>query len=70
MVGVDDEYVAYCLDQAVNYFGSQLSERLESVDAKTPAEGKRKRQQILDAVLTPGAKPKGRFMDPAAKFGG
>jgi hypothetical protein len=65
---LEDEYVAFCLDQAVRVFGQTLSARLDSVDEKTVEKSKRERQRILDQVLTPGVTPKNRYVDPATKF--
>lgn len=65
---IEDEYSAFCLDQAVYHFGSTLNSRLEAVEGKTAKDVERQRQRILDEVLFPGETPKGRFLDPAAKF--
>lgn len=69
LLGIEDEYVAYCFDQACGYFGRALEAELEKVEAKTEAEGKQKRQRILDRYLSmdEDEKPRpGGFADPAA----
>lgn len=69
LLAIEDSYVAYCLDQAVGFFGRHLDAELEKVgsDAKNDEEAKWKRQQILDKYFEEeDKKPRpGRFADPA-----
>lgn len=71
LLAIDDEYVAYCLDQAVGYFGRTLDAELEKAgsDAKNEDEAEYKRKRVLDAFLGEDKKPqRGMFADPAALF--
>jgi len=71
LLAIEDEYVAYCLDQAVGYFGRTLDAELEKAgsSAKNNDEAEWKRTQILDAFLGDEKKPRsGLFADPAAMF--
>lgn len=66
----EGSYEAYCLDQAVWYFGSQVQHDLEQAGQKR-AKGQSKteaaRKNMLDKYL--GKKPAGSgFADPAAFF--
>ncbi len=61
LIAIEDEYTAYCFDQAVAVFGNVVSNELESVEGKTKKSVTQKRNRILDKYL--GIKPK--FMDPA-----
>jgi hypothetical protein len=71
LLAIEDEYVAYCLDQAVGYFGRTLEGELEKAGsgAKNNDEAEWKRQVVLDAFLSDEKKPqRGMFADPAAMF--
>lgn len=70
LLAIDDEYVAYCLDQAVSYFGRMLEADLDGVEGKDAEEQNWKRKRILDRYLNGGEeKPSpGQFADPAAMF--
>lgn len=70
LLSIKDEYVAYCFDQAVGYFGRTLEAELEGVEAKTAAERDQKRKRILSKYLDDETeKPRrGQFADPAAMF--
>jgi hypothetical protein len=69
----ENTYEAYCLDEAVIYFGMTLQNRLEQAGHK-PSKEERKaeaaRKRILDQVLSEEDEKKGSgFADPAAMFG-
>lgn len=69
LLAIEDTYVAYCLDQAVGYFGRHLESELEKAgaDAKSEQEGEWKRRAVLDKYFGEEDKPSsGRFADPAA----
>jgi hypothetical protein len=71
LLAIEDDYVAYCLDQAVGYFGRHLEAELEKAgsDAKNDEEAQWKRQRVLDKYLGEEDKhQRGRFADPAAAF--
>lgn len=65
-------YEAYCLDQAVWYFGSQVQNDVEQAgQPKAKGSGKIEsaRRRTLDKYLKePGASTKGQFADPAMLF--
>jgi hypothetical protein len=67
-MGIEDDYIAYCLDQAVGFFGRHLQAELDRVEAKNQSEAEWKQRQILDRYLgEPDNKPsRGSFADPAA----
>lgn len=37
MLAIEDDYVAYCLDEAVQYFGSTVQADMESVEGSSEA---------------------------------
>lgn len=51
----DDDYTAYCLDEACFLWGSHVEGELEEAgaNAKKPEEAKRKRQMKFKQLLTP-----------------
>jgi hypothetical protein len=51
LLGVEDAYAAYCIDQSVYTFGSALEHELEEVEGKTKEEIKRKRVRIITKWL-------------------
>lgn len=66
-------YRAWCLDQAVQYFGNYIEVELDKVGQKSnakqrklEADRKRKLEQLLDP--TPEVPKKGQYMDPALFF--
>lgn len=71
LLAIDDSYVAYCLDQAVGYFGRTLEAELEKAgsDAKNEDEAEWKRRKVLESFLGEEDKPqRGLYADPAAMF--
>ncbi len=66
-----DSYEAYCLDEAVIFFGMQLEGMLDEAGEKPDKESlklERARQRVLDKIF---GKPKDQgsgFADPAAMF--
>lgn len=71
LVAIEDDYVAYCLDQAVGYFGRTLEAELEKAgsDAKNDSDAEWKRNRVLSSFLDDDDKPvRGTFSDPAAMF--
>ena len=65
-LGIKDEYAAYCFDEAVYHFGSQLEAELEGVEGKNKGDIERKQERIFRRVM--GGERK--FRDPAARKGG
>lgn len=72
LLAIEDDYVAYCLDQAVGYFGRSVEAELEKAgaNAKNESDATWKRQQALDRFIgDEDNKPRrGSFADPAAMF--
>lgn len=62
LLGIDDPYEAYCLDEAVLAFGDGVTAELDKVKGKNQAQ---KRMMTLRRLL--GLKQK--FADPAAMVG-
>lgn len=66
-MAIEDEYVAYCLDQAVGYIGRSLESELEKVESKTPQEAEWKRKKIFARFFGEEDKPsRGLYADPVA----
>lgn len=56
LAGVDDPYVAYCLDEAVGEFGAFVTAELETIgltpkETKKMAQDTAKRLQVLNRLL-------------------
>ena len=69
LLNIENDYVAYCLDQAVGYFGRTLQAELDSVDEKDEKTAEHKRRRILERYLGESDKPaRGLFADPATMF--
>jgi hypothetical protein len=68
-MAIEDDYVAYCLDQACGYLGRSIEAALDRVEAKNESDAKYKRARVLDRFLSDenDKKPRrGQFADPAA----
>jgi hypothetical protein len=64
-------YVAYCLDEAVVFFGLQLEGMLDEAGQKPDKESariERERKRVLDKIFGDGDDTK-HFADPAVMFG-
>lgn len=71
LLDIDDSYVAYCLDQAINYWGKTIENDLDKVEGKNDKDTENKRKAVLNGYLYPspsGEASKGRFADPALMF--
>jgi hypothetical protein len=70
LLAIEDDYVAYCLDQAVGYLGRSIEAELGRVEAKSESEAEAKRQRVLERFLyDEKTKPtRGAYADPAAMF--
>lgn len=51
MLGIVDEYAAYCLDEAVAEFGALVSGALNEVEGKTAQVVKAKQELVLKSML-------------------
>jgi hypothetical protein len=47
LLAVEDPYTAYCLDEAVGYFGSYVEARMDEVKAKNEKTKAAKRDNVL-----------------------
>lgn len=67
---IEEWYIAYCLDQAVNYWGTYVTNELEKIEAKTAKAAEARRHARLQSLLAEdGADPaQGQFADPALMF--
>lgn len=74
MLGIESgSYEAYCIDEAVVYYGSSLEHELEKAGHKPSREDRKieaARQRVLDKWLTDDDEPKKQtgFADPALMF--
>lgn len=70
LLRIDNDYIAYCLDEAVGYLGRVIETELNKVEGKTDAEREQKAMRILSRYLDKeDDKPRrGQFADPAAMF--
>ena len=69
---MDDDYVAYCLNQAVTYVGKLIESEMETAGskAKTAKAAEAARSRVLDKYLSKGSgNKKPQFMDPALMMG-
>jgi len=73
LLGVEDPYAAYCIDQAVAYWGRHLESEMDKAERNTKNEdaATRARQAVLDRYMPrpENQKHTGNFSDPAAMFG-
>lgn len=72
MLGLQwDSYEAYCLDEAVIFFGLQVEAKLESAGHKESKEErklKRARETVMDKIFGKENAKKQAFADPATMF--
>lgn len=71
LLAIKGSYAAYCLDQAVAYFGLTLEAKLAEAGHK-PSKGERKtkaaQERILNQVFKSSEEDTKSFADPAAMF--
>lgn len=58
ILGIEDDFEAFCVDEAVYYFGEYVKEKMEEVKGKTKAQRRGKAENVLRKYL--GEKPKFR----------
>jgi hypothetical protein len=74
LLGILNDYEAFCLDQAIHFFGSQVDAELSKVQPKageSQASTRAKTMGVLRRMLDPEGKTKdvpGQYADPGAKF--
>ena len=70
-IGVSNEYVAKCFDDAVYYFGITVEHELDMASHK-PSKDERKaseaRKRRLNKLLQITASEKAQYLDPAQMF--
>lgn len=52
LLGIDDDYLAYCIDEAVGEYGSFVRGELEQVEGKNAKEVQGRRELVLRRLLT------------------
>jgi hypothetical protein len=65
------DYLAYCLDQAIGYLGDTVTREIDEATAgvENPHERQRKASMVLEKYFSDDKKPpKGHFADPALLF--
>lgn len=77
LLGIDDDYIAWCLNEAVYIFSNHVESKMHEAEARAKGEKQKSaaRQRILQMMLkddTPGEEgPRpGTFRDPASGFSG
>lgn len=71
LLNIEDDYAAYCLDEAVIYFGLTLEGLLDQAGHKPSKEerrGKAAREAVLNKVFSKTNDKGSGFADPAAMF--
>lgn len=70
LLNVQDDYVAFCVDEMVAYAYGSINAKLDEIDLDRESKKlSRKRQGMLDHLLGVKRSTKGRFKDPFAKTG-
>lgn len=64
LLGIDDPYLAYCVDEAISDFGNYVSEELNKVKGKDEKAIAGKQELVLKGLL--GDDPKARYAQPVA----
>lgn len=66
LLNVKDDYIAFCIDEAVATFGDEIEAELQDArdDAKTKAQALLAQQQVLSRYI--GIRPK--YRDPVARM--
>ena len=50
-LGIEDEFLAFCFDDAVAHFGGLMDQELDKAPGKTPEERSANRQMILRRII-------------------
>lgn len=64
LMGIKDEYVAFCFDESIFYFGSYIEGELNKIEAKSQKEARGKQRAVLRRLLM----NRSRFRDPMAEM--
>lgn len=62
LLGIKDEYVAFCLDEAVAFFGNEVEAEINGIEGRNPRDTQVRQERKLRELL--GVKV--RFADPIA----
>lgn len=68
LLSIDDEYVAFCLNQAVFHIGITIKAELEGVEGKNSKEIEQKRSRIIDKYFSDEDTVAKGYADPAMFF--
>lgn len=68
LLSIDDEYVAFCLNQAVFHVGITIKSELEGVEGKNSREIEQKRARIIDKYFSDEDTTAKSYADPAMFF--
>lgn len=65
MLGLEDAYLSYCLDEAVAYVGRSIEREIESIEHKKPkVQAQRREARLLALLDIPQVHVPGRFRSP------
>lgn len=64
LLGIEDVYRAFCLDQATNYLGAIVQEELSKIKGRNEDETNNRRLALLNGLLSDDVKE--RFAVPTA----
>jgi len=67
LLAIQDDYTAYCFDQACGHFGMSVEAEMDAVQAKTDTDRNRKRYQVLARILQLPDKQRFRPMKPPGR---
>lgn len=68
ILAIDDDYVAFCIDQAVFHVGVTIRSDLDGVEGKTSQEIAQKREQVLNKYFSDEDTTAKQYADPAMLF--
>lgn len=63
LLAIEDEYVAFCFDEAVLTFGNDIEQQLENVKGKDEKQRKAQQEMLLNRIL----EGKSQFREPPTK---
>lgn len=68
LLAIDDEYVAYCIDQVVFHVGMTIKGDLDGVEGKNSQEINAKREHVLNKYFSDEDTTAKQYADPALFF--
>lgn len=63
LMGISDDYVAYCFDEAVGLFATHVRAELDKIEGKNAKSTEAKRKRKLELLLRDEDEPR-RFANP------